>query len=333
MAFEGLIGQNEIKKMLKELCANKKVGHAYLFTGADGIGKKAFAGEFAKMCMCTAPQEDGSACGKCRACTLNAAGTNPDYIKVSVTDDKNTITVDQIRDDIREQTLKAPIFSARKVFLIDGAEKMNEKAQNALLKTLEEPPEYIEILLLVSNVSLLVDTIKSRTVRINLKRNSDSEILEKLDTLEGSENVNRALLCSYADGIMGRVGDFVNNSGIAELRKSIAELLTPVFRGNGDSRAAFAALIETKNKKYDFFFFQLLSFLRDSMVLSRIGSKAEILNEDYRDKLTELSREVGYYRITEAIEAVGDCFSKLGRNGLAELTIADMLNKISATER
>lgn len=330
MAFDELLGQNDIKKRLAENVASGHVGHAYLFNAPKGGGKKTFATEFAKMCMCTAPSEDGSACGKCQACVLNESKTNPDIIRVRPEADKKMIVIDQIRDEIEETSVKAPIFSKKKIYIVEDAEKMNEQAQNALLKTLEEPPEYISIFLLSENVESMLDTIRSRVVRVDLKRNSDSEILKKTEALAKNKEINKALLCAYADGIIGRAVDFIQNDDNASQRSEIIRHLPGLFDRNVDSRVAIQKIIDAKNKKYDFFFFQMTSFLRDAMIMSRVGNKAKIMNPDYREELEKLYREVGYYRLKAAIAAVNECYRKLSLNAIAELAVEDMLLKFSS---
>lgn len=329
MAFENLIGQDDIKRRLQGACTADKISHAYLFTGTRGIGKKSFANEFAKMCMCTTPLDDGSACGKCKACTLNDAGTNPDFMRIAISEGKQIIEVDKIRYDLIERTTTAPVFSRRKVFLVENADTMNESAQNALLKTLEEPPEFVTIILIVDNITMMLDTIKSRSLRIDFKRNSEKEILKKLEEMSQGKNVNEALLCAYADGVMGRVGEFVCDTEISAVRQKIINNMQGVFDGDIDARKNVLGIIDTKKKNYDFFFFQFMSFLRDAIVMARVGDKTKILNMDYKNKLEELVRTVGYYRLKNAVKAANECYTKLQQAAMAELTLEDMLNKIS----
>lgn len=326
MAFSGLFGQNEIKTRLAENVVNGHVGHAYLFNAPAGGGKRSFANEFAKMCTCLAPAEDGSCCGRCSACMLSVSGTNPDIIRIKAEDDKKSVGVDQIREELEAAAFKAPVFSKKKIFIIEGAEKMNEQAQNALLKTLEEPPEYVSIFLLCGNISNMLDTIKSRVVRVDLKRNTDDEILEAVGDVKG---VDKNLLCAYSDGIIGRAVEFVENEDNQNLRKQLIKLMLPLFQGSVDARNEIIKLTDLKTKKNDFFFFQFMSFLRDAMVMARLGSKTKIMNRDFRNELTELYQEVGYYKLKAAVGAAQECYKKLSLNALAELAVYDMLLKIS----
>lgn len=331
MAFDGLIGQNDVKKHLTDAIKNEHVGHAYIFCGEDGIGKKTFAREFAAMSMCTSPRENGERCGICQSCRLMDAGNNTDFITIVPPADKKTIVIDQIRDELQEQTLKAPVFSRRKVFLITQAEKMNENAQNALLKTLEEPPEYVMILLACSNILNMLETIRSRTIRVDFARNTNEEILQKYKILknENAEEVSELLLCSYADGIMGRVEHFTDNSSINDTRKQLAEVLERLFNGQIEAKTEMAKMIDVTSKKYDFIFFLMVSFARDAMIMARFGRKAKILNTDLREALFRIGDAAGYYRLKNAIAVINECSGQLSKNAQADLAVQNMLVKLS----
>ena len=328
MNFEGLIGQNELKQRLTGIVLSGNIGHAYVFSGPDGIGKMSFAKEFARMCMCTDPEE-GCCCGKCRACTLNGAGNNTDLNIISKDRDKTVISVDRIREDIQDKIQTAPNFSARKIFIIEDADMMNESAQNSILKTLEEPPEYVMIIMLCANTLNLIDTIKSRVINIELRRNTDAEILERAGRLEetGAE-INDSLLCAYADGIMGRVEDIFGNAELAETRTEISEILEAVLAGKYDEKVRLKGIINVKKKKYDFVFFTIMSILRDAMLISRYGAKTRIMNEDFRGKIVSLGRNIGYYRVQKALFTVDECYKLLLKNAIAELTVDNMLIKL-----
>ena len=154
MAFEGIIGNNKIKQLLETSISTKKILHSYLFSGKEGIGKKLFAQEFAKYILC----EDD------RQIVQFEEGNHPDYTMISP--DGNSIKIEQIRM-LQTKIAEKPIESTKKVYVIDDAETMTKEAQNALLKTLEEPPEYGTIILICSNENMLLSTIKSRCTKIS----------------------------------------------------------------------------------------------------------------------------------------------------------------------
>lgn len=172
--FENLVGNNEIKKELENIIKTGKIANSYMFSGIEGIGKKGFAREFAKHILCL---KDINCNNTCDSCKKFDAKSNPDYVEIDYGEyKKDIITIDQIREKVVNNANEKPIISNKKVYVIDNADRMNESAQNALLKTLEEPPKFVVIILIVSNDNLLLPTIKSRCVRIKFNSLSNDEI-------------------------------------------------------------------------------------------------------------------------------------------------------------
>lgn len=165
-----IVGHKENREKLNNIVKSGKIGHAYLFVGKAGIGKKIVAIEFAKNMLCL-NNENGHACGNCEAC--KTFENNADFFIIEP--EKNIIKVDVIRDFEKEVYLK-PTTSSRKCFIINDADLMNESAQSALLKILEEPPEYATIILVATKKEKLLNTIKSRVVTLNFCGLTDEEI-------------------------------------------------------------------------------------------------------------------------------------------------------------
>lgn len=168
--FEKIVGNEEVKKYLVGLIENNKIANSYIFLGESGIGKKAFAKEYAKELLCL---NNGKCNNTCESCDKFNNNANPDF-KIIAPEGKE-IQIDKIRD-LQTDIVKKPILAKRKVYIIDDANLMNEKAQNCFLKTLEEPPQYAIIILIVSNESMLLPTVKSRCVTIKFKNLSRNEI-------------------------------------------------------------------------------------------------------------------------------------------------------------
>ena len=174
------IGHEKNKLKLRNIIKSNSVGHAYLFVGKQSVGKKLIAIEFAKNILCDSLIDEEPCC-KCQSC-LNF-GNGSDFKIISP--EKNVIKVDAIRE-LSNELFLLPTISKRKVFIIDDAESMNEQAQNALLKILEEPPTYATIILIVSNKEKLLNTIKSRVIEFQfeaLKREEIKSILKAQNIL------------------------------------------------------------------------------------------------------------------------------------------------------
>ena len=210
-----IIGHEKIVQKLDKIIATKSISHAYLFSGKEGIGKKTLAIEFAKGVMCSV-NSSLSYCGSCESCLTFESGND---FKIIVPT-KNVIKVDEIREFCGELFLK-PTKTSHKVFIIDDAECMNEQAQNALLKVLEEPPLYATIILITSNKEKLLNTIKSRVVDINFDSLSEENIKRILD-MNNIEYTTDAI--KYSNGSYKKALDFINDE-MFEIAKDVAHLL------------------------------------------------------------------------------------------------------------
>lgn len=219
MSFEGIIGNDENKKILSNSIINKNIVHSYLFYGPEGIGKKIFAKEFAKMILCNGEGQE-KPCNECKSCIEFDSDNNPDFFIIE--QDGSSIKIDQIRQ-MQKSVLEKPIESSKKVYIIDNCHLMTKEAQNCILKTLEEPQEYIVIIMISSNEYSILPTVKSRCTKIYFKELADSEIFKYIgNNYEGMLLENDLIkLCggsiSKADfiikkiDILNQVKDFINS--------------------------------------------------------------------------------------------------------------------------
>lgn len=227
MAFDNIIGNKNTKELLNKIVKSNNIIHSYMFTGEEGIGKKLFAIEFAKMVLCTSNEE--KPCNKCKSCIEFNGKSNPDF---EIIENSGNIKIDQIRL-FQTKIAEKPITSSKKVYIIDDAHTMTREAQNCLLKTLEEPPEYIMIILITSNENMIINTIKSRCMKINFQRIEDdllkkylqenydiNEISESmLDTIGGS--IKKAILLKDKEEIYKDVEKIISNLEV----KNIIDIL------------------------------------------------------------------------------------------------------------
>ena len=193
--FQNILGNDKIKNLLQESVNNNKVSHSYLFVGKSGIGKKMIAKEFAKAILCLG---DNKYCDNCKSCLEFDGQNNPDFFIVEP--DGNAIKIDQIRN-MQKGVQEKPIISKSKVYIIDNADFMTKEAQNALLKTLEEPPEFVTIILIGENENEFLATIKSRCMIIHFNSISDSEMEKYLQ-----ENYNMNVTSNMLDVFQGSIG-------------------------------------------------------------------------------------------------------------------------------
>ena len=172
MDFNNLIGNSKIKEYLTNVALTNQNLHSYIFSGREGIGKKLFAINFAKMLLCLS---ESKPCNSCKSCISFEGGNHTDFMLINAEDGKS-IKIEQIRL-MQEKVVEKPIISPKKVYIINDAELMTKEAQNCLLKTLEEPPEYAVIILILANENNMLNTIKSRCTKIMFNPLSKEEIM------------------------------------------------------------------------------------------------------------------------------------------------------------
>ncbi len=242
---------------LHERRQRKALPHALLLCGAGGLGKREFADAFACALLCTAPCADGSACGECRACRLFAAGTHPDLVRVNfeLRDDgkpRTEITVDQMRF-LNERLSLTAQFGGGQIALIDPADAMNINANNALLKTLEEPTPGTLIVLIADHPSRLAATIRSRCQRIELRTPpaamarqwllengvADEVALEALGASDGNPGLALAWSRSGAIRLRSEVAQDLRDLGAG--RAQAWDIAQRWSRDQADLRLRFAA--------------------------------------------------------------------------------------------
>lgn len=169
--FKSILGNEKNKELLKNIICTNNIAHSYMFVGKESIGKLLFAKEFAKAVLCT---EEQKACNKCKSCIEFDTNNNPDFSILEP--EGNSIKIDQIRE-LTKKVYEKPVVSNKKVYIINDSQFMTKEAQNSLLKTLEEPPEYVTIILITSNENSFLPTIKSRCTKISFNRLKDDELI------------------------------------------------------------------------------------------------------------------------------------------------------------
>ena len=180
MKYSDIIREQHIKEHFINAVKNNTVSHAYIINGEKSTGKSMLAETFAMSVMCEG--EDEKPCMKCKSCTKIANKCNPDFIKLIRDTEKKAdiIRIDEIRSQIIDSMYDRPYNGHHKVYIIEDADKMNVQAQNAILKTLEEPPKYAVLLLTTTNVERLLPTIISRCIILNMRPVKDNIIKQFL---------------------------------------------------------------------------------------------------------------------------------------------------------
>jgi len=287
--FEDIIGNEEVKLLLDNSIKKNTTSHSYLFLGVQGIGKKMIAKEFAKMLLCL---ENEVSCISCKSCVEFDTNNNPDFLYIEP--EVNTIKIEQIRY-LQKKIQEKPIISNKKIYIINDADNMTREAQNCLLKTLEEPPEFATIILIGSNESSFLTTIKSRCMILKFNPIKDELIKKYLRENYDVQNIN--------DNQIG------------------------MFQGS------IKYAIALKDKQEEYAKIENLIYSLDKSDIIEVLNNAEILyklKDGIDDILTYiniilLNKSKNEYKYTGCIEIVENTKERLSKNGNYDMCIDNMV--------
>jgi DNA polymerase-3 subunit delta' len=232
-----IIGHEATIELLRRGLATGRVAHAFLFTGPAAIGKFALASAFARALNCTG---EAAPCGQCRACRLIGQNRHPDVRVIQLFEDKREISIDQIRTVLHEASLK-PYEATWKAYIVRDAETMNEEAANCLLKTLEEPPPQVILMLTAPTPEALLPTLVSRCQPVPMHPLPISQIEAALQAPFGCDPQRASLLARLSNGRIGWAIQAAGDQTILEGRQRLLDRLAGFSRATRVDRLAFAA--------------------------------------------------------------------------------------------
>ena len=330
MGFPQIIGHEPQKEFLRNSVRKNRISHAYLFSGPEGVGKKLVAIGFAKLINCSEGAVENLDC-ECISCAKTEKSLNPDVLVFEYPGEK-TIKVDHVRQDVERLIHLAPYENPYKVFIIDGAQRMNFNAQNAFLKTLEEPPPNSIIILITTLADLLMPTIRSRCQSVvfqPLETGQVKSFLEK-EKPEGNDpelvsrisggSISRAL--NTDEGYLRKRTEYVDCVMAVDSKKPLT-LFDSVERIQKDVKGGGPEELKTV--------FDILStWLRDSVILKTSGEKEEIVNTDLLEQLSEYSRERDVSELLGKFAALEETMARISENNAnVEVSLENLLLRLS----
>ena len=321
-----IIGNKRILDNLKAVVKENRPAHAIAFHGPDGIGKRTVADIFAKSLQCEDRGNSTDPCGKCRSCLQFDTGNQPDVIRV--THEKAAISVDDIRSQLIARMQIKPYSSQRKIFIVDEAEKMNEQAQNALLKTLEEPPEYGMIILLTNNMESFLETIRSRVVCYDFMPVGTDEIKSFLIKEKKIPDYQARIAAGASGGCPGLAYIWVDSEEFAEKREYSERILKKI--GELPAGTIIATAKENAKNKDDIEFFlrMLENWIRDVLVVKGGAPKKVSMFTEEIKILKKQADSLDYEFFGEILDAIEVLRERLRYNVNAEISFEDLLLKL-----
>ena len=326
-----IVGQKQLVDNLRGALKHSKISHAYLIQGEKLSGKKMIADIFARALQCEA-EEGEKPCNLCRSCKQAMNRNHPDIIYVEH-EKPNVISVDNIRQQINGDIAIKPYSGARKIYIVDEAEKMNVQAQNALLKTLEEPPEYAVILLLATRAEAMLQTILSRCVTLNTRPGHEEPIKNFLMQNAKIPDYRAAICASFARGNVGRAMELALNEVFDNMKASVIGAMKRIL--DMEINQAAAEVKKITEEKFDVDDYLDLCFIwyRDVLLYKACGGNGDrthiIFKEDMTD-IADLAKRYSYDGIERIIHSIDRARSRLKANVNFDLTMELMLLDMKA---
>lgn len=321
MNFRDIVGHEDIIKHFKSSIEMDKVAHAYIITGEVGSGKKALARAFSKTLQCEEGKVDP--CEKCQSCLQAETDNHPDII--FVTHEKSVISVNDIREQVVNTMDIKPYKSRYKIYIIEESELMTTEAQNALLKTMEEPPEYGILILLTSNIEKLLETVVSRSIVLNIKPVRERDILDYL-TNEMGLTLDKAYFClDFAQGNLGKAIKLAGNDEYAHIVESVVSVLTHIPDMDVDDLAKSISDIERFKLSMDDYMDLMMMWYRDVLMLKVTGNIDKLLFKGEYSTLKKQAGILSYTSIDEKINAIERAKTRLDVNANFDVTMELLL--------
>ncbi len=339
--FDDMVGQEQVTEILKYEVANGKVSHAYLFCGSRGTGKTSSARILAKAVNCERPH-NGNPCNECESCRSIEAGSALDIIEMDAASNTGVDDVREIRDDV----IYSPAALKYRVYIIDEVHMLSPNAFNALLKTLEEPPEHVVFILATTEPHKLLPTIVSRCQRFDFRRLSLTALSGRLAHIAEGEGID---LTKDGALLISRLAEGGMRDAISLLElcaghgEQVTEELVSRTCGSGNKEQIYSVIEAVLGKDYPsvyravhevfssskditVFWQELLNAYRDMMVMKSDGRGAEYLEltEGEAKRLKELSSKISLETMLYHTEILEDAAGKMLRPGVSRRSTAEL---------
>lgn len=316
--FNEILGNNEIKKHFLEGIRSKRISHSYIIHGEHGMGKMMVAKAFAMTLLCEAGGDEP--CMECHSCKQCLSDNNPDIIYLQH-EKPNLISVDEVRSQLVSDISLKPYSYGYKIYIIEDAQLMNVQAQNSMLKTIEEPPEYAVVLLLTTNIERLLPTVQSRCVTLNMQPLEKDTIKQYLMNQERVVDYQADVVSAFAGGNLGRAKDLVSSPEFMEMQEEVVQLMRYIREMQAyEVVAAVKRVSEYKYTVQDYLDFMLIWF-RDVLLYK---ASMDINGLIFKNEIRTIKQQAAvssYEGIEEILQAIDRAKVRLKSNVNFDITI------------
>lgn len=322
--FKDVVGHKNIIQYIGNAVKTDKVSHAYIMNGEKGSGKKLLANLFAMSLQCQNREEDGDACGKCQSCKQAMNNNQPDIIKVTH-EKPNTVSIDDIREQVNNDIVIKPYSSRYKIYIIADADMMSVQAQNAILKTIEEPPEYAIIMLLTENAETLLPTIRSRCVMLKLRNIKDQLVKKYLMEQMQVPDYKADVCVAFAQGNMGKAIMLATSEHFNEIKEEAVHLLRNI--NDMDLSELSEAVKSCMSYKLDITDYMdvIAIWYRDVLIYKATRNVDRVVFSDQLKYIKDRASKSSYEGIEIILDALEKAKSRMKANVNFELTMELLL--------
>lgn len=323
--FEEIRGNTPLVEQLRRSAASGRSSHAYLFLGGAGAGKRLIANTFAKALQCEGEKRP---CDSCKSCHAFNHGNHPDVIYFQPLKNGKTYTIEDVREQLLETVDLKPFQYEKKIYIIEKADTLNIQSQNALLKTLEEPPAHAVFLLLAERAEAFLPTILSRVVVMKIRPLSAETIADYL-MQAGHLAEESHILSAYAQGRIGQALELVEDEGFREMRQDILGKLEALpSMSEGD---AYLLAKDFEVYKNDLRFLDIMElWYRDLLTAKSLREEGYLIQRDKKDAIFRAAKEPAALLAKKAA-AVRTARMRLTQNANFRLTMEVMLMDLKET--
>ena len=323
-SFKDVVGHKNIIKYIESAVQADAVSHAYILNGERGSGKKLLANLFAMSLQCQDRDENGEACGKCQSCKQALHGNQPDIIRVSH-EKPTTISVDDIRQHVNNDIVIKPYSSKYKIYIIPEADLMSVQAQNALLKTIEEPPEYAVIMLLTENAEVLLPTIRSRCVMMKLRNIKDQLVKKYLMEQMEIPDYKADVCVAFAQGNMGKAIMLANSDYFNEIKEEVVHLLRNIDEMDVPELMDAVKKCMTYKLEINDYLDMMAIWYRDVLIYKATKNVDRVVFSDQLRYIKARASKSSYEGIEKILEALETAKARMKANVNFELVIELLL--------
>ena len=323
-SFKDVVGHKNIIKYISSAVQADAVSHAYILNGERGSGKRLLANLFAMSLQCQNRAEDGEACGKCQSCKQAQSGNQPDIIKVTH-EKPNTISVDDIRTQVNNDIVIKPYSSKYKIYIIPEADLMSAQAQNALLKTIEEPPEYAVIMLLTENAEALLPTIRSRCVMMKLRNIKDQLVKKYLMEQMEIPDYKADVCVAFAQGNMGKAIMLATSEYFNEIKEEVVHLLRNIDEMNVSELMDAVKKCMTYKMEINDYLDMIAIWYRDVLIYKATKNVYRVVFSYQLRYIKARASKSSYEGIENILDAIEKAKARLKANVNFELTMELLL--------